>query len=81
MLIRAARKEDGTAIWAILEPVIHSGETYALDSDMSERDALAYWLGPEKETFVAEEEGAIVGTYYMRPNQHGGGRHVCNVAT
>jgi ribosomal protein S18 acetylase RimI-like enzyme len=43
-----------------------------------EKDALAYWLGSDKETFVAEDNGAILGTYYMRPNQAGGGRHVCN---
>jgi GNAT superfamily N-acetyltransferase len=52
--------------------------TYALDRGMSEEEALGYWLGPDKETFVAEEEGAIIGTYYMRPNQPGGGRHVAN---
>jgi hypothetical protein len=35
-------------------------------------------LGSDKETFVAEEDGVILGTYYMRPNQAGGGGHVCN---
>jgi ribosomal protein S18 acetylase RimI-like enzyme len=45
---------------------------------MSEANALAYWLGADKETFVAEEDGLIVGTYYLRPNQAGGGAHVCN---
>ena len=28
--------------------------------------------------FVAEQDGVVLGTYYMRPNQAGGGRHVCN---
>ena len=78
MLIRPARPEDRAAIWSILEPVIRAGETYTLDRDMSEDDALAYWLGPEKETFVAEEVGKILGTYFMRANQAGGGRHICN---
>lgn len=78
MLIRPATREDHAAIWAILEPVIRAGETYALDRDMSEADALAYWLGADKETFVAEEEGAVLGTYYIRANQPGGGAHVCN---
>ncbi len=59
-------------------PVIRAGETYTLDRDMSEADALAYWLSGEKETFVAEADGAILGTYYMKPNQAGGGAHVCN---
>ena len=78
MLIRPATPDDAAAIWAIIEPVIRAGETYTLDRDMSEGDAIAYWLGADKETFVAEEEGAILGTYYLRANQAGGGRHVCN---
>ncbi len=59
-------------------PTIRSGETYALDRDMSEAAALGYWLAVEKETFVAEADGALVGTYYMKANQAGGGGHVCN---
>jgi ribosomal protein S18 acetylase RimI-like enzyme len=78
MLIRPAHPEDRSAIWAIIGPVIHAGETYTLNRDMSEEDALAYWISPEKETFVAEEDGEVLGTYYLRPNQAGGGKHVCN---
>ncbi|MET0405478.1 MAG: GNAT family N-acetyltransferase [Cystobacter sp.] len=78
MLIRKAEAGDARAIAAILLPTLREGTTYALDPDMREADALAYWLGPDKETFVAEEDGVILGTYYMRPNQAGGGRHVCN---
>ena len=78
MHIRIARPEDATAIWSIIEPVVRAGETYTLDRDLSEKDALAYWLGPDKETFVTEEDGTILGTYYMRTNQPGGGGHVCN---
>lgn len=78
MLIRPACAEDAGAIWSIIGPTIRAGETYTLNHDMSEADALAYWMGPDKETFVAEEEGSIVGTYYIRPNQAGGGAHVCN---
>lgn len=78
MLIRLAKPDDHAAIWDILKPVIRAGETYALDPEMSEQAVLAYWLGAEKETFVAEEDGAILGTFYIRPNQAGGGRHICN---
>jgi ribosomal protein S18 acetylase RimI-like enzyme len=45
---------------------------------MPAADALAYWTGPEKETFVAEADGVVAGTYYIRPNQQGGGAHVAN---
>ncbi len=78
MLIRPARPEDWPSIWTIIEPTIRAGETYTLDAGMSEGSARAYWLGPDKETFVAEEEGLILGTYFLRANQAGGGRHVCN---
>jgi len=78
MHIRPATLTDAPAIWRILEPTIRAGETYALDRDMTEGDALAYWLGSDRETYVAEDGGAIVGTYYLRANQAGGGRHVCN---
>jgi L-amino acid N-acyltransferase YncA len=78
MMIRIARPADATAIAAILLPHIREGTTYALDRNMSEADALTYWSSPDKETFVAEDSGRIVGTYYIRPNQAGGGCHVCN---
>ncbi len=78
MLIRPALADDRPVIWSIIGPVICAGETYALDRDMSEEAALAYWTGPDREAFVAEEDGEILGTYYLRANQTGGGSHVCN---
>ena len=45
---------------------------------MSREDALNYWNGPDRETFVADDDGRIVGTYYLRANQGGGGNHVAN---
>jgi GNAT superfamily N-acetyltransferase len=80
MLIRVAESKDDGAIWRTLEPVIRAGETYALPRDMSESDGLAYWRAPAHEVFVAEADGAIVGTYYLRANQRGGGAHVANCA-
>ena len=78
MQIRAAQAADASAIAEIIVPILRDGSTYTIDPDISEADALAYWMSPDKETFVAEVDGSIVGTYYLRPNQAGGGRHVCN---
>jgi GNAT superfamily N-acetyltransferase len=78
MQVRLARQDDRDAIWRILEPTIRAGETYALPSDLSDADALAYWMGADRETFVAEHDGVILGTYFLRPNQLGGGSHVAN---
>lgn len=78
MTIRPATSADAAAIWAIIGPVIRAGETYTLDREMSEAEALAYWFGPDKAVFVAEADGRILGTYYLRANQAGGGAHVAN---
>lgn len=78
MTIRAATPADNGAIWKILEPVIRSGETYTLPRTMSREDGLNYWNSPEHEVFVYEEGREILGTYYLRANQKGGGAHVAN---
>jgi ribosomal protein S18 acetylase RimI-like enzyme len=78
MIVRPAEDRDRDAIWKIMEPVIRAGETYALPRDMSREDALAYWLAEDREVFVAEDTGEIVGTYCMRANQPGGGSYVAN---
>jgi ribosomal protein S18 acetylase RimI-like enzyme len=74
----AQRVEDADAIWGILEPVIRAGETYALPRDLTREEALGYWFSDGHEVFVADDEGQIVGTYFMHPNQKGGGSHVAN---
>lgn len=78
MLIRPATPDDAAAIAAIILPVIRDGATYALDPGMGEAVALAWWLGGDHEPFVAIDDGRVVGTYYLRANQAGGGAHVAN---
>src|SRR5271170_3577409 len=78
MNIRAALPSDADAIWAIIEPTIPSREPYTLPSDMPRDEALAYWSAPGHEVFVAEENGKVLGTYFLCANQRGGGSHVAN---
>ena len=77
MDIRPAADDDD-AIWAILEPILRAGETYALPRDWSRREALAFWRAPAHAVFVAQVGAEVLGTYYLRPNQKGGGAHVAN---
>ena len=78
MNIRAAAAADDDAIWRILEPTFRAGETYPVPRDISRAGALAYWHTPGHAVFVAEDAGTIVGTYYLRANNRGGGAHVAN---
>ncbi|QUT03895.1 GNAT family N-acetyltransferase [Sphingobium phenoxybenzoativorans] len=76
--IRPATSDDAEAIWAIIEPVIRAGDVFALPRNMVRDDAIAYWLGGDHIPFIAEENDEIIGSYYIRPNQMGGGAHVAN---
>ena len=78
MLIRPATELDRAGIWTTIEPAIRAGDTYSLPRNMTRDEALAYWLSPEHEVIVAEYDGAVVGTYYLKANQKGGGSHVAN---
>jgi GNAT superfamily N-acetyltransferase len=69
---------DLASIWRTLEPTIRAGETYALPPDISEADAVAYWMGPGRQVFLAERDGRFVRTYFLCANQPGGGTHVAN---
>jgi L-amino acid N-acyltransferase YncA len=76
--IRAANTADGEQIWSILEPVFRAGETYTVPRDISRNEALAYWFAAGHQVFVAEEDGEVLGTYFLQANQRGGGSHVSN---
>ena len=76
--VRKAHADDGDAIWRVIGPAFRAGETYPLPRDISRDDALAYWRSPGHAVFVAEGDGRILGTYYLRANQRGGGAHVAN---
>lgn len=78
-VIREYRPGDWAALWAILEPVFRSGETYAVAPDISAEAARHYWTELPVQTWVAETDtGQLVGTYYLKTNQPGPGAHVCN---
>ena len=76
--VREATVLDSPSLWRILAPMIAEGETYPLPRDMKEAAAIAYWFSPGHAVFVAEDDGKVVGTYYLRANQDAGGSHVCN---
>jgi ribosomal protein S18 acetylase RimI-like enzyme len=76
--IRPYVESDAAAVWAILEPVLRAGETYALPRDWTRDEALDYWTMPAHEVFVTEKDGSVLGTYYLQANQKGGGARVAN---
>lgn len=78
LTIRRAGSGDQDGVWAIFEPIVAAGDTYAYLPE-TPRPALAgIWFDPPRQTYVAEREGRIVGTYRLMPNMPGLGDHVAN---
>ena len=78
--VRPAVEADRTAVWRIIKSVIAGGDTYVFDPETPEEDMLAYWFSPEKHVYVAEEDGEVLGTYWLKANQPGLGDHIGNGA-
>lgn len=75
---RQTTQTDSDSIWEIIEPIIREGGTYVFSTDSSQEKMMGYWLASDKVTYVAEMEGRIVGTFYLKANQPDQGSHVVN---
>lgn len=76
--MRATTAQDRDAIWAMLEPVIRAGETYAPSRQSDRASAPGPRLAPTPAGFVAEADGRFVALCYLEANHAGGGSHVAN---
>jgi len=78
MTIREADSNDVNGIWEIFEVVVTAGDTFAFDPGTSKEEMIKLWFAPAMRTYVAEEKGQIIGSYFIKPNQPGLGRHIAN---
>jgi L-amino acid N-acyltransferase YncA len=76
--IRQAMPEDFGAIWPIFHEIVSAETTYTYAKDTTKDQAFTLWMETPRLTFVAEQDGRILGTYYIKTNQAGPGDHVCN---
>jgi ribosomal protein S18 acetylase RimI-like enzyme len=66
-------------VWELLEPVFRAGETFPHHPAITEAEAQQAWLEQNQAVMVAVDvAGALVGTYYLRPNSLTLGAHVAN---
>lgn len=78
--IRRAVEGDFESIWSIFRAVVTTGTTYVFAPETPREDAFLYWFGPGVTSYVAEEQGRIVGMYKIGPNQRDLGSHVANAS-
>jgi len=78
MIIRLAIENDFDAVWAIFKSVVSVGDTYVFEPNTPKADLQKYWFAKYMQTYVAEINEQIVGTYIIKPNQPGLGKHISN---
>jgi len=76
--IRPFRDPDWSSVWPMLQATFAAGDSYSFAPDIGEAEARRIWIDAPLATFVAEEDGEILGTYFIKPNQPALGAHVCN---
>jgi len=77
--VRPLEAADWPAVWALLAPVFRAGETFPHDPAITETEAQVAWVEQSQAVMVAvDASGAVVGTYYLRPNSLTLGAHVAN---
>jgi GNAT superfamily N-acetyltransferase len=77
--IRRAAEADWPRIWPVWREVVTAGDTYEYRPDTPEAEAHELWLSPEPvETWLADADGAVLGTYQLKANRRGLGDHVAN---
>ena len=68
MNIREVIDGDFDGIWPIFHNIVFMGETYAYQRDTNKVQAQKIWIEARRKTYVVEEEGIIVGTYFIKTN-------------
>lgn len=78
MIIREATDADFDALWPMIRNIVRKGDTYAIPADIDAAGARKLWFDDPVKTFVAEEDGVLLGTYKLNRNRAGPGSHVAN---
>ena len=77
-MIREMTRADFEAFWPTFSSVVRAQETYAYRPDMTLEEAYQIWCQLPTKTYVWEEGGQILGSYYLKANAMGPGDHICN---
>ena len=77
-MIKAMARADFAAFWPSFKAIIQAQQSYAFEPDMNFEQAYQLWCEQPLLTYVFEQKGEILGSYYLKANAMGPGKHICN---
>jgi GNAT superfamily N-acetyltransferase len=79
LVIGVAGREDHAELYRAFAEVVAAGEGYPqARGKLTVEEFDEYWLDHKSLVAVARHEGAIVGSYYLKPNFPGRAAHIAN---
>lgn len=78
MRLRMMTEGDFRRFWPVFQGVIAAQDSYAFAPDMTLKQGWQLWGELPLQTWVAEEDGELLGSYFLKANAAGPGSHVAN---
>jgi L-amino acid N-acyltransferase YncA len=78
--IRPAVAVDFESLWPIFRAVVATGTSYFFAPGTSREAAFDYWFAPGVRSYLAEDDGRVVGMYKLVANHPDLGSHVANAS-
>lgn len=76
--LRPMTADDFERFWPTFQATVSARETYAFDPAITFDQARQLWLELPLQSWVAEDQGELLGSYYLKANAAGPGSHVSN---
>lgn len=78
--IRPAEPKDLEAIWKMWKTIMDQKIYYPYDESFTKEAIQKSWVNLSNHTYIAEQQGVVVGAYIFKANQPGYGGHIANAA-
>jgi GNAT superfamily N-acetyltransferase len=80
VIIRTAEPTDWERIWPFFTEIVAAGDTYTIPQEIGHDEARELWMQrpPGGNLVAVDDDGSILGTAKICPNQTGRGSHIAN---
>ncbi|NQX97703.1 MAG: GNAT family N-acetyltransferase [Flavobacteriales bacterium] len=78
IIVRKANQSDKTTLYKMFIAVAKAGEAFMYDKSTTYKEWELFWFGKKVATYVAIDKNSVIGSYILKSNNPGAGKHVAN---